>query len=159
MTDSAMTARGWTRCARCQSRDRASGTVSSTGPLIRVPAIAYWPGVIEAGSTSSEPLAFWDWMPTACELGGVAAPAKIDGVSFVPALRGDTSKQKSHPHLFWRFGKKTAIRKGHWKAVRNTPGAALELYDLRSDIGETKDIAKDHPEVIRELEKAIADSL
>ena len=60
---------------------------------IRVPAIASWPGRIDAGGSSAEPLAFWDWLPTACELAGINRPEETDGVSFVPTLLGQESKQ------------------------------------------------------------------
>ena len=117
---------------------------------IRVPTIAWWPGVVKPGSVSDEPLAFWDFLPTACELSGVEAPERIDGISFAPLLRGQ--EQKSHEFLFWKYQSKVAIRKGNWKAVRTGKEKPLELYDLSSDIGEEKDLASDNPTVVRELE-------
>jgi uncharacterized sulfatase len=117
---------------------------------IRVPTIAWWPGVIEPNSRSDEPLAFWDFLPTACELAGVEPPEAIDGVSFVPTLLGE--EQTSHDYLFWKFGNKTALRKGNWKAVRNKPNQPTELYDLQTDIGEERNVAAEHAEVVAELE-------
>ncbi|MFT4689027.1 MAG: arylsulfatase A-like enzyme [Limisphaerales bacterium] len=117
---------------------------------IRVPAIAWWPGTVAAGTETDEPLAFWDFLPTACELAGTKAPKDIDGISFVPTLKGE--KQKSHDHLFWRYSNKRAIRKGNWKMVQINPGAPFELYDLETDIGEENDISKQHPKVVAQLE-------
>jgi arylsulfatase A-like enzyme len=124
---------------------------------IRVPTIAWWPGVVKAGTVCAEPLAFWDFLPTACELAGAKAPGGIDGLSFVDALRGD--EQKSHDYLFWRFGNKAALRKGKWKAVRVDPKKATELYDLEKDLGEENNLAKEHPEVVKRLESLMAAAL
>jgi uncharacterized sulfatase len=118
---------------------------------IREPTIAWWPGVIEAGSTSSEPLAFWDFLPTACELAGAEAPQAIDGISFVPTLLGEP--QVPHESLFWRFGQKIAARQGRWKAVKNGPQQPLELYDLEADLGELNNVAAEHPEVAAEMRR------
>jgi uncharacterized sulfatase len=120
---------------------------------IREPTIAWWPGKIEAGSVRDEPLAFYDFLPTACELAGIDPPEITDGISFLPTLLGET--QTAHDYLFWKYGQKTAIRQGSWKAVRLGPGKPLELYNLSVDIGETTDIAAEHPEIVMQLEKRI----
>jgi uncharacterized sulfatase len=120
---------------------------------IRVPTIAWWPGTIAAGGTSDEPLAFWDYLPTACQLAGVKPPRDVDGVSFVPTLLG--KPQTAHDHLFWKYDKKTAVRKGQWKAVRLAPDRAIELYDLNTDMGEQTDVADRHPEVVAQFEAII----
>ena len=125
---------------------------------IRVPTIVRWPGVVKAGTESDEPFAFWDWMPTACELGGAETPCNIDGISFVPTLRGKEQK-KTHDHLFWRYQKKQAIRKGKWKAVRISPQSKTELYDLQKDLGEKNNIAAKHPKLVEELEALMASSI
>ncbi len=124
---------------------------------IRVPTIAWWPGVIQAGSTCAEPLAFYDWVPTACELADAPLPHKTDGVSFAPTLIGQ-GEQKSHDYLYWKYGKKEAVRKGQWKGVRLAPNEPLELYDLNSDLGETNNIASRHPDVVNELDASIAEA-
>lgn len=81
---------------------------------LRVPCIASWPGRIKAGSTSTEPLAFWDFMPTFAELAGVAPPAPVDGISFVPTLTGK-GRQQSHPYLFFNWKGKSYIIRGEGK--------------------------------------------
>ena len=139
-------------------------TFNSNGPLrgykrdlyeggIRVPAIAFWPGHIDAGSTCAEPLAFWDWLPTACELAGIQKPGETDGVSFAPTLLGQKADQSSHPYLFWKFGKKQALRRTHWKLVLNNPQASPELYDLQADIGESTNLAEEHPDIVAQLQR------
>ena len=106
---------------------------------IRVPTVARWPGVIAPGRVSDEPLAFWDFLPTACELAGVAAPMSTDGLSFVPLLKGDS--QESHEFLFWKYNDKVAIRQANWKAVKPGKQSDWELYDLTQDIGEVRNLA------------------
>jgi arylsulfatase A len=141
---------------------------NSNGPLngikrdlyeggIRVPFIARWPGNIAPGTTSDHISAFWDILPTCCELAGVTAPENIDGISMLAALKG--KKQKTHEYLYWEFteqGGKQAIRMGKWKAVRlnvlQDPAANIELYDLDQNLEETRNIAAEHPEIIRIME-------
>lgn len=125
---------------------------------IRIPLIARWPGHIQAGTRSEHISAFQDFLPTACELAGIKSPAAIDGISYLPALTG--SEQPVHEYLYWEFhemGKKQAVRMGRWKAIRlnvyEDPGAPLEIYDLENDPSESKDIASDHPDIVREMER------
>ena len=120
---------------------------------IRVPTIAWWPEKIAAGSVSDEPLAAYDWLPTACELALIDAPAHIDGISYVPTLMGD--KQTSHDYLFWSYENKKAIRQGKWKAVVPGKDLPLELYDLESDIGETQDLASQQAQLASEMASLI----
>ena len=120
---------------------------------IRVPFIASWKGKIEAGSTSGHVSAFWDMLPTFCELAGAKTPRKIDGISMVPTLLGWPEKQKQHELLYWELGGQQAIRMGDWKAYRKNPDAALELYDLKADIGESKDLAAERPDIAKKMEK------
>jgi len=123
---------------------------------IRVPTLAWWPGKIKPGSVSDEPLANYDWLPTACELAGVKAPDHIDGLSHIPALLG--THQPSHDFLFWSFGAKRAVRKGHWKAVIPGGNKPLELYDLARDIGEEDDVSQQHPDVVAEMKRIIIEA-
>jgi arylsulfatase A-like enzyme len=125
---------------------------------IRVPLIARWPGRIAPGSGTSHVGAFWDFLPTCCELAGTAPPEDIDGVSFLPTLLNRPDRQKGHPYLYWEFheqGKKQAVRMGRWKGIRlnvaKNPDGPIELYDLKTDPGEEEDIAVDHPEVVRKI--------
>jgi len=126
---------------------------------IRVPMIARWPGRIKAGSSTGQVSAFWDIMPTLAELVKQPVPENIDGISFLPVLLGEKSRQRQHEYLYWEFheqGGRQAVRKGNWKAVRlnvSKEPAATELYNLAEDIGEKRNIADKHPEIVRELEQ------
>ena len=98
----------------------------------------------------------WDWLPTFCDLAGVATPAGLDGVSLVATLTAE-AKQQPHDYLYWEFheqGGKQAVRRGPWKAVRlgvgKNPDAKPELYNLDNDPGETTNLAdetKDKPQL------------
>ncbi|MBK1875842.1 arylsulfatase [Pelagicoccus mobilis] len=128
---------------------------------IRVPMIAHWPGRIAAGTTSDHVSAFWDVLPTLCELADAEAPADTDGVSFLPELLG-TGKQAEHQHLYWEFpsyGGQQAVRMGKWKAIRRDifkGNMALELYDLEADPKELNDLASTYPGIVRKMETIMA---
>ncbi len=123
---------------------------------IRVPLIAYWPEKIKANSTSNHISAFWDFLPTVCEIAQIKTPQNIDGISFLPELLGE--KQKKHDYLYWEFlerGGKQALRLGDWKGIRlnmsNNAEAPIELYNLTSDIGEQNNIAAENPEIVEKI--------
>ncbi|RLD83858.1 MAG: hypothetical protein DRJ07_05890 [Bacteroidetes bacterium] len=125
---------------------------------IRVPMITYWPGEIAKNTTSDHISAFWDVLPTVCDLAQIKIPDYIDGISFLPELTNGT--QKEHNHLYWEFHEqkgKQAVRLGDWKGVRlkmgDNPNAPIELYNLVSDIGETKNVAKKYPEIIIKMKE------
>ena len=122
---------------------------------IRIPMIVRWPGKIKAGSTSDLPWAFWDFLPTATDILKVTTPTNIDGLSVLPTLLGHDADQKQHEFLYWEFhenGSKQAVRMGDWKGVRLAPGAALELYNLKSDLHETNNVAAKNPEIVARIE-------
>jgi arylsulfatase A-like enzyme len=128
---------------------------------IRVPFIARWPGKIAAGKNSSHISGFQDVFPTVCELAGIKTRAKTDGISFAPTLLGRS--QKAHPHLYWEFyerGGKAAVVKGKWKGVRlnivKNPDAPIELFDLSKDVGEQHNVAAQHPELVRQMARIMA---
>lgn len=123
---------------------------------IREPFFVTWPGRIAAGSRTDHLCAFWDFPATALELvGAPATDLPAEGVSFAPTLLGRAAEQKQHDYLYWeiviqRQGRQ-AVREGNWKAVRNGPDAAVELYDLSADAGEQHDLAAAKPEVAARL--------
>lgn len=122
---------------------------------IREPFIAHWPGRIQAGTVSDHVGYFGDFFATAAELAGVQPPPGLDSVSFLPMLLGQVEKQKAHEYLYWEFhegGFKQAVRMDDWKAVRLGVGKPLELFDLKSDLGERNDMAAQHPEVVAKIE-------
>jgi arylsulfatase A-like enzyme len=128
---------------------------------IRVPCIVRWPGVVPAGRVNDTPIHVVDWLPTLLEAAGATAPKQhvVDGVSLLPLLRGGNIQPRP---LFWylplyevRWGATPCaiIREGDWKLIeffgdwfdpqgRYVPGARLELYNLRTDLGETRNLAE-----------------
>lgn len=126
---------------------------------IRVPFIISRKPPVPADSVYREPGAFWDVLPTLCEAAGLKEPFPTDGLSFLPALTG--RKQSPHDFLYWEFyegGFKQAVRKGEWKAIRFYTGTApsrTELYNLRSDPHENKDLSKKEPALLQALEKVM----
>ncbi len=127
---------------------------------IRVPMIARWPGKIEPGSVSDHISCFQDVMPTFAELAGVEPPTDIDGISFLPALLG-RSGQQQHEYLYWELGGQQAVRRGDWKAVRRfVRGEAkpIELYNLAKDLSESKDVADQHPEFAKKMERILREA-
>lgn len=119
---------------------------------IRVPFIAWWPGVVPAGAVSDHVGYFGDVMATVCELIGADLPPERDSISFLPTLLGHAEKQQKHEYLYWEFyerGSAQAVRFGDWKAVRKPMFTGeIELYNLAEDSGETRNVAPEHPEVV-----------
>ncbi len=120
---------------------------------IRVPMLARWPGKIKPGSVSDHISAFWDFLPTATELAGVRPPENIDGISMVSTLLGQPEKQKKHKFLYWEFNPRgtQAVRMGNFKAVRYGTKGKLELYNLKTDLGEKHNVAGQHPEIVAKI--------
>ena len=126
---------------------------------VRVPMIARWPGKVPAGTTSDHVSAFWDMLPTFCELAGTEVPRKTDGISMVPTLFGQSDSQKKHEYLYWEFyekGGRIAVRLGDYKGVRmnvlKNPDAPIELYKVTDDLEEQRDLAADHPVLVERIE-------
>ena len=128
----------------------------STEGGIRVPMIASWNGKIKGGRTSQHTSAFWDVLPTLCEVSGATTPKDTDGLSFLPTLLG--KKQTPHEFLYWEFPSyegQQAVRMGDWKAHRKKifkGNMALELYNLKTDPREQNDVARQYPEVVERIE-------
>jgi arylsulfatase len=119
---------------------------------IRVPLIARWPGKIKPGSLSDHVSAFWDFLPTFTELTEVPAPGDIDGISLLPTLL--EKRQRRHAYLYWEhLNKMQAVRLDDWKAVRLAPESEIELYDLKADIGEKKNVAVANPKIVNEVRR------
>lgn len=142
---------------------------------IRVPMMVRWPGHIKPGTSSAEPCYFPDFFPTFAKLAGVTdleesvrgylrqkmetdyfAPTKesvTDGVDLMPALQG---KKLPKRLLYWEQFPKTglsqAVRFGRWKAIRMNLDKPWLLYDLKTDPGETTDVAALHPKVVTSID-------
>ncbi|AWW32075.1 N-acetylgalactosamine-6-sulfatase [Echinicola strongylocentroti] len=128
---------------------------------IRVPLIMRWSGRIQANSTNDHPSAFWDFTATFADLAGTKAPEHGDGISMLPTILGNDDEQQKHPHLYWEYhgeAGKQAVRMGKWKAVRKDireGNQAIELYDLEKDLGETTDVADQHPAIIQKMDSLL----
>jgi arylsulfatase A-like enzyme len=130
---------------------------------IRTPFIARWPGTIAAGSTSGHVSAFWDMLPTFCEIAGVNIPAESDGISFLPTLKGQPDEQEKHPFLYFEFyeqGGKQSILLDQWKGVklevRSGNPKPTELYNLAEDPSESVNLADSYPEIVATMDSLMA---
>ncbi len=126
---------------------------------IRVPMIARWPGRIQAGAVSAFPWSFCDLLPTLADLSGArGTPRNVDGISIAPVLFG--RKPPAERPIYWEAfendGFQQAVRIGRWKAVRHGLAAPIELYDLPSDPGETRNLAAQHRDVVEEVARYLA---
>ncbi len=137
---------------------------------IRIPFIVRWPGHVRAGSESDQPFAFYDLMPTFCDIAGIhKIPAlglrlkkgqivnrkadnnpTFDGISILPTLTGK-GRQRQHDHLYWEFHETDmlGVRCGNWKLV--VKHGKPSLYDLANDPHEDYDLADQHPDLVRQL--------
>ena len=133
---------------------RTKGFVYEGG--IRVPMVASWPGHIKPGSSTDHISAFYDVLPTLCDVAEIEPPTNVDGLSFAPTLLG--KQQPQHDFLYWEFPSykgQQAVRMGKWKGIRKNifeGNMKLELYNLETDIGETTDVADQHPEIVAQIE-------
>ncbi len=126
---------------------------------IRVPMIASWPGVVEAGSVCDEPVIGVDFYPTFMDVAG-GRPVKqvLDGESLLLLLKGDT-RELPRTDIFWfmpgylpgRQAPAAAIRSGDYKLIESFEDGTVELFNLAQDSGERKDLASVEPERSRKL--------
>ena len=132
---------------------------------VRVPTIVRWKGHIKSGAESERVTGFEDWLPTLMELIGAprAIPTGVDGISLAPTLQG--KRQEPRPFLYREFpayGGQQSIRIGDWKGIRQNlnpqskqrkPELRTELYNLKEDPGEERDVAAQHPEIVARIER------
>ncbi len=120
---------------------------------IRVPFFVKWPAKLAAGRTYDHPIIQLDIAPTALAAAGVPLPpeAQFDGVDLLPYLSGER-ETPPHETLYWRFGEQLAVRKGDWKLLKVRGDTVPRLYDLRADVGESRDLAAEQPDKLRELQ-------
>ena len=162
------------------------GGVTSMAPLrgckgmlyeggIREPLIVRWPKVVKAGTKCDTPVIGIDFYPTLLAMAGAKKPADhiLDGRSIMPLLKGAGDLKREA--IFWHFpaylqgdykGSRTryfrtrpacAMRRGDWKLIEFFEDGGLELYNLKDDIGETKNLAEKMPEKTKELHKVMLD--
>ena len=127
---------------------------------IRVPFLARWKGKIAPGTVSDHVSDFADMVPTLAAAAGIAVPDSFgerDGVSILPTLFGAGVEQENRSHFYWEAAPQQAARRGDWKAYRPTPGKPIQLYHLGDDIGETRDLAWENPDLVLEFERLMAE--
>ncbi len=101
------------------------------------------------------PSAFWDVLPTLCDIAGAKTPTGIDGLSFLPTLT-DMGKQQKHEFLYWEFvsyGDQAAVRMGDWKIIlthlkNKKKNTTVELYNMKTDPDETTNVADKYPDKV-----------
>jgi arylsulfatase A-like enzyme len=135
---------------------------------IRTPFIVKWPKVVKPSSTSDHLSAFWDVLPTFCDIVKAEKPKDIHGISFLSTLEGKQKKQKKHDYLYFEFyeeGGKQAIVSADWKYVKlnvrqgdGQKQTVAELYNLRSDPEEQFNIIDKHPKVVTQMEKYLKEA-
>ncbi len=127
---------------------------------INTPFIAYWPGKIHPGQINHDAMHFIDIMPTLIELTGAKYPkthngediAPMRGISLVDALKGKPLDRQEP--LFWNWQKGMAIRDDHWKLV-TLDSTEWELFDMQKDRSETRNLAKEHPDIVADLKSQL----
>lgn len=130
------------------------GTVFEGG--IREPLIVKWPGKVAPGSTSEALVSGLDIFPTFLEMANTQqVPTSIDGKSIVPELMSNSNKKERV--LFWHYPvyhhdtPASAVRRGDWKLIHFFEDNHLELYNLKEDIGESRNLVNQDPEIADEL--------
>lgn len=120
---------------------------------VRVPMAIRWPGVTTAGQLHEDAASMLDLFPTFLGAAGVEPPdgLELDGVGLLPYLRGDIAGP-THDFLYWRNGPNLAVLKDNWKLIQ--AGDHVWLFDLETEIGETTNLAEEHPEIVDELLQA-----
>ena len=127
---------------------------------IRVACILSWPGVIPQGATSSELTTGMDLFTTMAYLSGGAIPTDrpIDGKNIMPILRGDAGAKSPHKAVFGfrPKGGLMSVRYENWKLIMPSKGAKgvaipAELYDLTTDLGESINVASEHPAIVKKI--------
>ena len=129
---------------------------------IREPLIVKWPGVTKPGSVTNGQVTSPDFYPTIMQIIGQPVPAgqEIDGESIVPILKGGIMPERPlywhYPHYSNQGGSPSGVvRLGDYKLVENYRDMGVELFNLKSDIGEHHDLAKANPEMVAELTKLL----
>lgn len=142
---------------------------------IREPLIFYMKGKYEGGITRQEPVSQLDLFPTFAQLANAHVSFKLDGLSLLPLLDKGKTKYLNERPLFWHFPAYlqayngvnesrdplfrsrpvSVIRLGDWKLIENFEDGALELYNLKQDVSEKHDVAKENPKIVKKLYKRL----
>ena len=119
---------------------------------IRVPLIVRWPGVVQPGTTCSEPVISMDFYPTLLDVAGADPQASLDGVSLMPLLKGKAMLDRDaiyfhYPNYAWHRSNRlgSAVRSGRYKLIERFDDGSVELYDLTADLSERNNLATEMP--------------
>jgi arylsulfatase A-like enzyme len=128
---------------------------------IREPLMIRWPGVTRAGSVIHDPVSSVDFVPTLCEAAGAKFP-KVDGVSIRPLLEGRRMPERPlfwhYPHYSDQGGKPgAAVRLGDWKLIEFYEDNRLELFNVKDDIGERRNLINREPARAKKLHGLLSD--
>ena len=131
---------------------------------IRVPLIVRWPGKIKAGSMNATPVLTIDYTPTFLEAAGIEfKETDYDGRSLLDELTGSRALEREaiyfhYPHYAWHRSNDmgSIVRKGNMKLLHFYERDAYELYDLKADIGEQKNLIDDKPELAKQMKTLLA---
>ncbi|MFZ0828625.1 MAG: sulfatase-like hydrolase/transferase [Verrucomicrobiia bacterium] len=128
---------------------------------LRVPMVVHWPGKIRAGQVSDFPWAAWDFPPTATDIALIHSLPNMDGLSVLPTLSGQPQTNR-HETFHWELksGRNVwhTVRRGDWTAVQPIAGAAPELFNLKTDPGETNNVADKNPDVVKMFQGLLPNS-
>jgi arylsulfatase A-like enzyme len=125
---------------------------------IRVPLLMKWPSVIKPGSVNASPISSIDFFPTFLELCGVSSKVQVDGVSLTPVIRDNATLKREalfwhYPHYSNQGGRPGAVvRAGDWKLIDFYDPERRELFNLKDDLSESKNLIEAKPEVAKELQ-------
>jgi arylsulfatase A-like enzyme len=134
----------------------------------RVPFIARWPGKIQAGSECAELITLLDMAASFAALTGVPLPADAvpDSLNVLPAILGEPHDAPLRKDFIAHIGGikgPFGVRRGSWKLLTGAGGygraakpTGPQLFDLASDLSETKDLAAEHPEIVQQLTELLA---
>ncbi|MCY4297797.1 MAG: sulfatase [Flavobacteriaceae bacterium] len=133
---------------------------------IRVPMIVKWPGVVNENSQTNQPIIIEDIFPSFLEMAGLEQqiPTSIDGISFVPILKGEKSVSSDRsfiwhfPNLYDTFPY-SSIRRGPWKLIYHHTDQKFELFNLEKDLSESKNLTESNPTKTFELAMILSDYL
>lgn len=141
---------------------------------IREPMLVKWPGIVSPGSVTDHYLIIEDFFPTLLEIAQVRdyeIVQTVDGKSFVPLLKNNGRPADTARAIIWHFPNKwqpedgpginykSAVRQGEWKLIYDMRSSKKELYNLRSDIGETTDLSEKHPQKVEALSRLLSGQL
>nr|NQU93209.1 sulfatase-like hydrolase/transferase [Bacteroidota bacterium] len=150
----------------------SSGKGSAREGGIREPMMVKWSGVVKPKSVCNDYLIIEDFFPTILHMAGIddyKTVQQIDGISFVPMLKQEGTSAENRT-LFWHYpnnwgptgpgiGASSTIRLGDWKLIYYHADRSFELFNLIEDIGETKNLAGENPEKLKELAEKLTDYL